>query len=474
GAWWLGYVVFGSLALAAAMPLFCFPRRLPGQRGKGHSQQDKGEHQKGENHLVTEYKVVDREYGSKINVRVIRKPIAKTLAFIKRTTVVLKLLRKSFPFQDFLSSILRLLINPVYMCLTISSILVIFSVSGTSAYTPKYLEAMFNLPAYKANYILAGEVLCSSCVGSFVGGFLTRRFKMSPMVALKFAILVICISLMATVTGFFFQCEQPKVYNWPGENNTCSRGCNCEDNSYFPICGSDGRTYYSPCTAGCVEREKGVYLNCTCIAGGTASSGTCDYSCAHLYPYAVFFGIRLLFGTLSIIPKLILLLRCVNNKDKSLAIGFESFLVSLLGWLLGPLVFGYVIDGICVQWDSSCGVRGRCLLYDHRLFQLKLHGYIVVPGAGCLLFMFIAFFYARATGCLEGEATPGTRDVTEMTLVIDSVKHAPDEENHISREGNDTDGGNHTSDDVNTALHDVNNEKDIEDREKKYFEDGRP
>ncbi|XP_059171963.1 solute carrier organic anion transporter family member 2B1-like [Physella acuta] len=29
GAWWLGYVVFGCLALTVSVPLFCFPRKLP-------------------------------------------------------------------------------------------------------------------------------------------------------------------------------------------------------------------------------------------------------------------------------------------------------------------------------------------------------------------------------------------------------------------------------------------------------------
>ncbi|CAG5123252.1 unnamed protein product, partial [Candidula unifasciata] len=34
GAWWLGYVVFGVMSLVVAVPLFCFPRRLPRNKAK--------------------------------------------------------------------------------------------------------------------------------------------------------------------------------------------------------------------------------------------------------------------------------------------------------------------------------------------------------------------------------------------------------------------------------------------------------
>ncbi|BFZ20986.1 hypothetical protein BsWGS_24025 [Bradybaena similaris] len=34
GAWWLGYLVFGLFSLVVAVPLFCFPRRLPRNRTK--------------------------------------------------------------------------------------------------------------------------------------------------------------------------------------------------------------------------------------------------------------------------------------------------------------------------------------------------------------------------------------------------------------------------------------------------------
>lgn len=161
-----------------------------------------------------------------------------------------------------------------------------------------------------------------------------------------------------------------------------------------------------------------MYKNCTCLpGGGLAYPGTCNYWCPHIYPYVIFSALRALFGTLSIVPKLVVFIRCVDDKDKSLAIGFESFLTSLLGWLLGPLVFGYVIDGICVVWDVTCGARGRCLLYDNRTFQMKLHGFVAVPLAMSFLCLLGAYVYARWTKCLEGPAKDGKRNAAETSLV---------------------------------------------------------
>ena len=52
-----------------------------------------------------------------------------------------------------------------------------------------------------------------------------------------------------------------------------------------------------------------TYTNCTCITGGTAVAGTCDYGCSMFYPFIISMCCSALFGTLSIIPKLIIYIR---------------------------------------------------------------------------------------------------------------------------------------------------------------------
>ena len=76
------------------------------------------------------------------------------------------------------------------------------------------------------------------------------------------------------------------------------------------------------------------------------------------------------------------------------------------GWLLGPIIFGSVIDGICTIWDvTSPGVRGRCLLYDNDVFKMKLHGYSSLSLLFSNAALLFGYLYARCTGCLDDPPT---------------------------------------------------------------------
>lgn len=80
------------------------------------------------------------------------------------------------------------------------------------------------------------------------------------------------------------------------------------------------------------------------------------------------------------------------------------------GWLLGPIVLGYMIDGVCSVWDIQCGVKGRCLLYDHHKLQLRFHAFTSVPMALSVVFLLVAYVYCRRTGFL-GDKNPATPDM---------------------------------------------------------------
>ncbi|BFZ20993.1 hypothetical protein BsWGS_24032 [Bradybaena similaris] len=203
------------------------------------------------------------------------------------------------------------------------------------------------------------------------------------------------------------------------EDNSCNRGCGCRDNSYFPVCGGDGRTYYSPCHAGCPEVEFQVYQNCSCVPGGQAKRGTCDYGCSQLYGYLFMVGFRVLSMMLTLVPKLVVYIRCVPDTDKAMALAVLPFMTSLLGWLLAPIVFGNFIDSTCRIWDITCRGTGRCLLYDNNQFRLKLHGYAALSLACSLLFYLFAYLYARWTRCLHEQATEINVEVTtELQPVV--------------------------------------------------------
>ncbi len=52
-------------------------------------------------------------------------------------------------------------------------------------------------------------------------------------------------------------------------------------------------------------------------------------------------------------------------EERSLSIGLNLLLLSALSMLPAPIVFGKIIDSVCLVWGGSgCGKKGNCMLYD--------------------------------------------------------------------------------------------------------------
>lgn len=56
--------------------------------------------------------------------------------------------------------------------------------------------------------------------------------------------------------------------------------------------------------------------------------------------------------------------RCVPYNQRAYALGFQFIIQRCLGFLPGPILFGAIFDGTCVQWGESCGSRGNCQFYE--------------------------------------------------------------------------------------------------------------
>ncbi|CAG5123502.1 unnamed protein product, partial [Candidula unifasciata] len=207
GAWWLGYVVFGSLALVISLPLFWFPRKLPQNKDKTSHQEDL----KIDGNSVKKALTQNGTDSNPGTHKIIATSENQHKSSIKRPNVKF-MLRHS---RDFLASLYRLLTNPVYVLMVISSCFNIFTVAGSVSFTPKYLERMFHLPAYKANYIMAAQTLCTSSIGSFIGGYVSKRMKMTAMKGIKFCTVLVAAGFICQVIAFFLKCDQPEVHNWP-------------------------------------------------------------------------------------------------------------------------------------------------------------------------------------------------------------------------------------------------------------------
>ena len=56
--------------------------------------------------------------------------------------------------------------------------------------------------------------------------------------------------------------------------------------------------------------------------------------------------------------------RCVDEKDKAVSMGFGMMVLSLMSFIPSPIFFGLVLDKTCLVWGKTCTGKGNCWLYD--------------------------------------------------------------------------------------------------------------
>lgn len=175
----------------------------------------------------------------------------------------------------------------------------------------------------------------------------------------------------------------------------CNTTCECDREKFSPICGQDGRTYFSACHAGCrnltvIEGKIVKFSECLCVLDytpnnithdpgptsgiGVAKIGYCDLKCSNFTWYIILFSIFVFIHSTSEVGSMLLILRCVDPRDKAMALGLIQFAIGLFGNVPCPIVYGAVVDSACLVWEMACGEQGACWLYDTNVFRMFYHG----------------------------------------------------------------------------------------------------
>ncbi|XP_015424604.1 PREDICTED: solute carrier organic anion transporter family member 3A1 [Myotis davidii] len=306
----------------------------------------------------------------------------------------------------------HLLSNPVFTCIVLAACMEIAVVAGFAAFLGKYLEQQFNLTTSSANQLLGMTAIPCACLGIFLGGLLVKKLSLSALGAIRMAMLVNLVSTACYVSFLFLGCDTGPVAgvtvpygntSAPGAAldpySPCNKNCECQTDSFTPVCGADGVTYLSACFAGCNSTN---LTGCACLTTGppenaTVVPGKCPSpGCQEAFlTFLCVMCVCSMIGAMAQTPSVIILIRTVSPELKSYALGVLFLLLRLLGFIPPPLIFGAGIDSTCLFWSTFCGEQGACVLYDNVVYR---HLYVSIAIA---LKSFAFLLYTTTWQCLR-------------------------------------------------------------------------
>ena len=190
GAWWPGFFITGSVCFVAALAIHLYPASINRTRDTTVRKADAG------------------------------------------------------PEPTFFTSLQSLLTNPTFMLLALASGGDAAIINGYAAFLPKFMEQQYGLTNGLAAQIVGMIVVPAGGLGTFLGGWVVKRFKLTRN---QIILLFISISTgtLPLLPAFLMSCPGPSYAGILTSatittvKSDCRAACDCPSLAYDPVCGTN-------------------------------------------------------------------------------------------------------------------------------------------------------------------------------------------------------------------------------------------
>ncbi|XP_065220372.1 solute carrier organic anion transporter family member 74D-like [Planococcus citri] len=399
GAWWLGWYPIAISGLVCALALSLFPKTLP--------------------------RAALRKLGNPSHPK-----------------------SNQVSFSDFTNVIKRICKNKIVVYCCLASVNYCIGILAFWTFMPKYMESQFRFTPSQSNLLTGSASLVTNVLGIAFSSVVITKFKPRARYLAAWNVVIDFCDFLSRVVLIFLSCEEPKYHGHWNTNNSlwnltedCNKNFNCgTDIQYAPVCDtSRGLLFYSSCHAGCSSfsmlNGTKIYNNCSCVPDLNAivKDGMCPVDCST--NITLFFVMIFILGFTSASgwsAYTLIQFRAVDEKDKSMAIGFTTTVLNLLALMPAPILYGMIMDWTCIVWGDHCGSRGNCWIYDIKKLRL---GFNVTSGA----FLFVAtifdsvvVYYVKGLRIYDEDFMEDSKRTTTTDQILEKKVNADDKhENNV-------------------------------------------
>ncbi|CAD7086074.1 unnamed protein product [Hermetia illucens] len=403
GAWWLGWIIIGFIMFIFSGLLALFPQQLPRK----------------DQHIV-DNSISDTPRSTELF------SLNATVIPEKKIEETQTMERSEISWEDFISSLKRVLPNKIVFYNNLSGVFYILGAAGYVTYLGRYVEVQFQRSSKNATGLSGALPMLGMMTGIIVSGWVLSKKRPAASKVLFWNVIIGCCYVIGQFSYLFFYCpdNSASLLKERAIVNTCNENCHCDEVRYTPVCHEpSNQVFFSPCHAGCKtwEPKQNIYSNCSCLSNNTTPffstispldslastikpppaevlvGGLCTAkNCSiQFYAFALFTMFIGWLNSTGKIGNILVNYRAVADKDKAFTQGLTLTVLSLCAFIPGPIIYGRIIDTACISWNTTCGKRGDCQLYDQNALRYYMVGMGMVFTAVGTIFDYLVWYYGK-------------------------------------------------------------------------------